>query len=74
MARQHLRAEAYTEIGLAGFQRNADPIDLLPDPILVVIAAHRAAEDDRGIMRIHRGGQRIAETRTTEVETVTGLA
>jgi hypothetical protein len=53
LPRAHLRAEADAEKGLVLFQRHRDPIDLAVDEIVVVVGAHRTAEDDGGGMLRH---------------------
>ena len=44
--RQHLRAEADAEKRLLLLQRHADPVDLAPDDLVVVVGALRPAEND----------------------------
>ena len=46
MARQHLRAETDAQERLPLFQRDADPVDFAAHEVVLVIGAHRAAEDD----------------------------
>jgi len=48
LAREHLRAETDAEIGLVLAQRHGGQIDLAPDEIVLIVGAHRAAEDDAG--------------------------
>ncbi len=71
---QHLRAEADAEERLVLAQRHADPIDLAADEIVLVVGAHRAAEDDGGGMIGHGRRQRIAEPRPAHVERIAELA
>ena len=46
MASEQLRAEADAKKRLLLFQRHVDPVDLAPEPIVLVIGAHRTAEDN----------------------------
>ncbi len=71
MPRQHLRAEADAEIGLALLERHADPVDLGPHIIVAVIGALRPAEDDGAGMLVQRLGQRLAEAGAAYVEAET---
>src|ERR1700722_4255055 len=47
LARAHLRAEADAEKRLVLAQRHADPIDFPANEIILVVGAHRTAEDNR---------------------------
>ena len=73
MPRAHLRAETDAEKGLALFQRDGDPFDLAANEVILVVGAHRAAEDDCGGVFCHRRRQRIAEARPAHVEPVAEL-
>ena len=70
IARAHLRAEADAEKRLALLQRHADPIDLAADEIVLVVGAHRAAENDAGGCSAIVSRQRVAEPRPPHVEPV----
>ena len=74
LAREHLGAETDAEKRLALLERHADPIDLAPDEIVLVVGAHRTAEDDGAGMFRHGRRQRIAEARPAHVERVAELA
>ena len=68
MLRQHLRAEADAEIRLLLLQRNADPVDLALDDLVVVVGALRPAEDHRAAVAVQRLRQFVAEPRPPHVE------
>src|SRR5262249_28666524 len=70
MARQELRAEADAEERLLLAQRHLEPVDLAPDELLLVVGAHRPAEDDGARMVRERLRQRVAEARPPDVERV----
>src|SRR5579885_1838543 len=74
MTRHHLRAEADAEKRLVLAQRHADPVDLAPDELLLVIGALWTAENHSSGVPVHSLRQRIAEPRTANVERVTELA
>ena len=66
--RQHLRAETNAEERLTFLERHFDPVDLAPQPIVFVIDAHRATENDGARMIRKARRQWIAITRTANVE------
>ena len=69
MAGEHLRAEADAEQRLVLAERHGEPVDLAPDPVeVVVVGAHRSAEDDRAGVLGERRRQRLAEARAANVE------
>src|SRR5262249_4491040 len=70
MARQDLRAEADAEEWLLLAPRPPEPLDLAPDELLLVVGAHRPAEDDGARMVRERLRQRVAEARPPDVERV----
>jgi hypothetical protein len=70
MPGQHLRAQADAEEGFFFLQRNFDPIDFAPDPIVLVVCAHRAAEDHGADVAIEGLRQRVAKRRPADVEFV----
>ena len=74
LAHHHLGAEADAEKGLLLLQGHADPVDLAPDPGLVVIGAHRPAEDHRPVMLGERRRQGIVEAGAADIELVAPLA
>jgi len=71
VADHHLRAEADTEKGRGFAQRHADPVDLVLNPAIAVVRAHRTAEHHGARMVGQRRRQRIAERRTANVERMT---
>ncbi len=68
MTGEQLRAEANTQEWLVLLERNADPLDLATQPVLLVVDAHRAAEHHHTRMIAHALRQRIAQGRTANVE------
>src|SRR6266540_4211852 len=70
MPRQELGAEADTEKRPLLPERHLQPVDLATNKILLVIGAHRSAEDDGAAVMLERLGQRIAETRAADVERI----
>ncbi len=70
LPRAHLRAETDAEKRLGLLERHADPIDLAAYEIVIVVGAHRAAEDNGGRMLRHGRRQRIAEPRPAHIEEV----
>src|SRR6266850_3322083 len=68
LARQHLGAKTNAKEGFALRQRHRDPLGLAPHEFILVVGAHRAAEDDRARMLRQRIGQRIAEAWPADVE------
>jgi len=64
----HLRAEADAEERLVVVERHGDPVDLTANEFVVVVGAHRAAENRRSRMTAHRIRQRIAEARASHVK------
>ena len=71
--RAHLRAEADAEERLLLLERHRDPVDFAADEIVLVVGAHRAAEDhDAGVIG-QRRRQRVVETRTAHVERMAEL-
>ncbi len=68
MARQQLRAEADAQKGLVFAKRRADPVDFALEPVVLVVDAHRAAENHRAGMIAHGLGQGVAETGAADVE------
>ena len=73
MPRHHLGAEAEAEIGRSSLSGTLDPVDLALDEVVLVVGAHRAAEDHGAGMLRHRVGQRIAEARPADVERMAAL-
>jgi hypothetical protein len=67
---EHLRAEANAEEWPLLAQGNLDPVDLAADVLVRIVGAHRPTEEHGAGMIIQRPRQRIAETRTADVETV----
>src|SRR6516225_7106544 len=63
MLRAHLRAKANAEKLLVVAQRHADPVDLAADEIVVVIGAHRTAENHGCGMFRHGFRQGLAKAR-----------
>ena len=74
LPREHLGAEADAEKRLVLLKRHADPIDLAPDVIVLVIGAHRAAENDGAGMFRHGRRQGIVEARAAHIEPVAKVA
>ncbi|MEF9507048.1 hypothetical protein OWS73_36345 [Burkholderia sp. 1B3(2022)] len=68
MANHHLRAEADAEKRRRLAQRHTDPVDLVADPAIAVVGAHRPAEHHGARMVGERRRQRIAERRAADVE------
>jgi hypothetical protein len=66
----HLRAEADTEKRLALLERHADPFNLAANEIVLVVGAHRAAENDAGRVLAHCVRQRVAKSRAANVERI----
>src|SRR5512143_2480373 len=73
MARHHLRAKANPEIRFFIAQWHADPVDLSPHELFIVVGALWAAKNSRASVLIHRVRQRITETRTTNIERIAKL-
>src|SRR5437868_3212351 len=74
MTRHHLCAEADAEERALLAQGHADPVDLALDVVVTVVCAHRPAEDHDAGVTVHRLGQRVAKTRTADVEREAKLA
>jgi hypothetical protein len=70
MAHHHLRTEADAQERHAFGKWNPDPVDLVADPLLLVVAAHGPAEDDGAGVIAHGLGERVAEARPPHVEGV----
>ena len=70
MVGEHLRAEADAQERLLLLQRDADPFGLAADELVLVVGAHRPAEDDRAAVVRQRLGQRIAVARLADIESV----
>ena len=68
--REHLRAEADAEERPLLAQGHVDPVDLAADVVVGIVGAHRPAEEHGAGMLVQRLRQRIAETRTADVEPV----
>ncbi len=73
LARQHLRAKAYTEIGSVFLEWHFQPVDLRLDEFVWVIGAHRAAENHRTGMVFKGARQGIAKDGATDIEIITFL-
>ena len=73
LPRQHLGAEADTEIRLVLPQRHRNPVGFAADEIGVVVGAHRPAKNNGGLVLGERRRQRIAEARAADVEAVAQL-
>ena len=54
--------------GFFSLQRHADPVDLAPDDLVVVVGALRAAENDHAAVVLERLRQVVAEARPAHVE------
>ena len=65
--RQHLRAETEAHERLLLFQRHADPVDFGLEPVVLVVGAHRAAENDGACVIAHGLRQGLAEARAAYV-------
>src|SRR5579863_4326082 len=68
MPRAHLRTKADAKERLVFFQGHADPFDLAANEIVLIVGAHRPAEDDAGRMFAHRLRQRVAKPRPPHVK------
>ena len=68
MAGQQLCAEADAHKGLVFAKRRADPVDFALEPVVLVIDAHRTAENDDAGMFAHGLGQGIAEAGAANVQ------
>ena len=73
LARAHLRAEADAEERLFGLERHCDPVDLAADEIVLVVGAHRAAENHHAGVVAHGRRQRIVIARTAHIERMAEL-
>ena len=70
VAGEQLRAEAEADQRRLLGQRHRHPVGLVPQVVVAVIGAHRAAENDGAGMPCQRRRQRIAEPRAPDVEPV----
>src|SRR5262245_27343179 len=73
MARQHLSTKTNAKERFAFLQRHRDPAGLAAHEFILIVGAHRAAEDDGASVLRQRIGQRIAKAWPADVEWIAAL-
>ena len=70
MARDHLPTQTNAKQRRAFFQRHADKVDLALHPVIWIVDAHGAAQNDRARMLRQSRRQGIAKTRPAQIELI----